>query len=121
MKLNLSSTLININTKDIDKFSVIAKKGKNKITYQTDEYSYIIKILSSNNIVMNRNNKEIDITLYFELNKKTKSIYILKKEGYTIEIELKTTNIKIEDNKIDIYYEVIDSNDKYEYIIEMSE
>ena len=95
MKLKLDSTLINLTTKDIDKFSTIAKKEKNKITYQKDEYSYILKILSPNNIVMNRQNNDIDVTLYFELNKKTKSTYILKKEGYTIEIDLKTTNFMI--------------------------
>ena len=46
---------------------------------------------------------------------------IIKKEGYNIEIDIKTTLLNIEKDKIEIHYTIIDSNNNYEYIIEMSE
>ena len=59
--------------------------------------------------------------MFFELNKTIPSIYTMKEEGYTLEINIKTTYLNITDNLIVIHYDVIDSNESYEYYIEMSE
>lgn len=121
MKINIKSILKNITEKTKDENSSKAIKEKNKITYQIDDFKYIIKIISKKEIIMNRSNEDLECTIYFELNKIKSSIYTLKKEGYTIEIDIKTTYLKITDNKIEIHYTVIDSNTNYEYLIEMSE
>ena len=59
--------------------------------------------------------------MYFETNKKTSTEYTLKEKNISIPIDIKTTNIKITAAKINIQYTVIDSNENYEYNIEMSE
>lgn len=59
--------------------------------------------------------------MYFETNKKTSSEYTLKEKNISIPIDIKTTNIKLTETKINIQYTVIDSNENYEYNIEMSE
>ena len=119
MKKALTSTLKNIteNTKTEDK--VIATKEKNKITYQIDDFKYTI-IIAPNKVVMNRKNNNLECTMYFEKNKETSSTYSIK-EGYNIEINIKTNDLKITDNKIKIIYTVTDTNTIYEYNIEMSE
>ena len=121
MKINLKSTLKNIteNEQSIDK--TIAKKEKNKITYQINDENYIIKKISLNKLILVRSNNAIECIMLFEKNKKTTSQYHLKEDAYTIEIEIKTTKLEISDHQIIIKYTVIDSNTNYEYKIEMSE
>ena len=121
MKKNLIITLINLSNYEKTTEKVIAKKEKNKITYNLDNTNYIIKILSPYKLILNRNNKNIECTMYFELNKTNPSIYTLKEEGYNIEINIKTTELNITEESIIIRYNVIDSNEDYEYHIEMSE
>ena len=121
MKLNLISTLKNLNTNQKDINNIIAKKEKNKITYKIDDLNHIIKITSPNKLVLNRSNDNLECTMFFELNKTIPSIYTMKEEGYTLEINIKTTYLNITDNLIVIHYDVIDSNESYEYYIEMSE
>ena len=121
MKINLKSTLKNIteNEQSIDK--TIAKKEKNKITYQINDENYIIKKISLNKLILVRSNNAIECIMLFEKNKNTTSQYHLKEDAYTIEIEIKTTKLEISDHQIIIKYTVIDSNTNYEYKIEMSE
>ena len=121
MKIYLKSTLENIteNTKIQNKTT--AKKEHNKITYQIDKDKYIIKIISPNKLIIHRENDDIENTMYFETNKIISSNYVIKKEGYTLEIEIKTDDLNIKENIIIIHYTVIESNTKYKYKIEMSE
>ena len=121
MKVSLKSTLNNITEKENTIDKTIAKKEKNKLTYQIGDDSYLIKIISQNKIVLTRNNSSLECTMYFEKNKKTFALYTLKEEGYNLEIEIKTTYLEIKDNIIEIKYTVTDSNTNYEYKIEMSE
>ena len=121
MKVSLKSTLNNITEKEKTIDKAIAKKEKDKLTYQVSDDSYLIKIISQNKIVLTRNNNNLECTMYFEKNKKTFALYTLKEEGYNLEIEIKTTYVEIKDNTIEINYTVIDSNTNYEYKIEMSE
>ncbi len=121
MKVFLKSTLKNITEKESITDKTIAIKEKNKLTYQTKDFNYILKIISPQKIILNRNNNDIDCTMYFEQDKKTLSFYQIKKEGYNIEIEIKTTKVKINENNIEVHYKVIDSNTHYELKIEMSE
>lgn len=121
MKVSLKSTLNNITEKENTIDKTIAKKEKNKLTYQIGDDSYLIKIISQNKIVLTRNNSSLECTMYFEKNKKTFALYTLKEEGYNLEIEIKTTYLELKDNIIEIKYTVTDSNTNYEYKIEMSE
>ena len=121
MKLSIKQSLKNLSDNNKTITYIEGQKNKNNITYQIDNEKHILKIISPNKIILNRNNDNIECTLYFEKNKKTSSLYFLKEEGYNIEIDIKTTSLEINDNIIIINYTVIDSNENYEYIIEMSE
>ncbi len=121
MKLSIINTIKDLNENITTTNKVIAKKEKNKITYKLDGFNYILKIISPNKLILNRSNENLECTIFFESNKKTNSIYTLKKEDYTLEFEIKTNYLKITNKNIKINYTVIDSNVSYEYNIEMSE
>lgn len=59
--------------------------------------------------------------MYFKKNKVISSIYTVKQNNITLEIDILTNNLEIKPNNIKIIYTVIDSNIVYEYNIEMSE
>ncbi len=121
MKIHIKNTLNNITENNIKKDSIKGIKDKNTIRFIIDNEKYILKILSNKEIVLNRNSDITENTMYFKLNKKSTSIYTVKKEGYNLEIDIKTTYLNIKENIIEIHYTIIDSNSNYEYIIEMSE
>ena len=121
MKIHITNTLNNITENNIKKDSIKGIKDKNTIRFIIDNEKYNLKILSNKEIVLNRNSDITENTMYFKLNKKSTSIYTVKKEGYNLEIDIKTTYLNIKENIIEIHYTIIDSNSNYEYIIEMSE
>lgn len=60
-------------------------------------------------------------TFNFISNKDITTIYFLKENELYLEINIKVISISIDKNKITITYLVKDSNNKYEYKIEMSD
>lgn len=86
-----------------------------------DKEKYILSIINSKMIILNRNNDEIESTMYFEENKKISSLYTMKENNISIDIDILTNKLEIKKNFIKITYTVIDSNTVYEYNIEMSE
>lgn len=121
MKIKIKGTLKNITDNEFNDFSTTAIKDKNKYKYIIDNEKYLLNIINSNKVVLNRNNKEIESTIYFEKNKKIPSLYTLKENNITLEIDVLTTNLEITEKNIKILYTIIDSNTSYEYNIEMSE
>lgn len=59
--------------------------------------------------------------IIFDLNKITKNEYYLKEYNTSIDISVKTTKIKTNEEIIEIYYTIIDTNEKFLYVLEMSE
>ena len=80
-----------------------------------------MRIISPTKVVIERNTPNINNVLYFETNKKTESTYHIKENDINLIIHTKTNNIKIEKKRIKIEYTILDSNNDYEYYIEMSE
>ena len=60
-------------------------------------------------------------TFIFEQKKSTTSIYFLKQSMLNLEIDIEVLSLKIEENELNINYLVKDSNNEYEYKIEMSD
>lgn len=86
-----------------------------------EKEKYILSINSDSKVILNRNSNEFEHTMYFEKNKKNESIYTLKENNITLGIDIFTNKLEIKKDSIKIIYTVIDSNDVYEYNIEMSE
>ena len=102
---------------NIDTFGI---KNKNKITYNEETVTNTI-LQEDNKIILIRENDEFKNILIFDLNKETISEYLLKENDLTIELNIKTNLVEIEDNYIKVRYLVIDSDNEYEYSIEMSD
>ena len=120
-KIKISGMLKNITDNEITEFSTTAIKQKDKYKFIVNDEKYILTIIAPNKIIMNRNNNEIEQTMYFEKNKTVSSIYTLKENNITINIDVLTNEIELTENSIKILYTIIDSNISYEYNIEMSE
>ena len=102
---------------NIDTFGI---KNKNKITYNEETVTNTI-LQEDNKLILIRENNEFKNILIFDLNKETISEYLLKENDLTIELNIKTNLVEIEDNYIKVRYLVIDSDNEYEYNIEMSD
>lgn len=120
-KINIKGYLKDITNNQTYKINTTAIKNNNQISYYLDKEKYILKIISSTKLILNRTNNEIDSTLYFELNKVLATTYTLKENNLSIDIDIRTNKIEINKQFIKISYTVIDSNNEYEYYIEMSE
>lgn len=121
MKIKLNGYVKDITNHETTEINTHAIKTKNKISYQSNQELYTLHISSSNQLILNRKTNTIDCTYYFEQNKTIPAIYCIKENDLSLEINIRTDQIERTDNHIKINYTVIDSNNSYEYNIEMSE
>lgn len=84
-------------------------KNQNNIIYKDN--NVLVKIIFSDIIKIIRENSEYKIELNFNKNEKTKINYLLKEYNKSLELNLVTKNININNNYIEILYEVIDNNE----------
>lgn len=84
-------------------------KNKNNIIYKDNNVS--VKIIFSDIIKIIRENSEYKIELNFNKNEKTKVNYLLQEYNKSLELNLVTKNININNNYIEILYEIVDNNE----------
>lgn len=120
-KITLNGYLKDITNNETNVINTKAIKDKQKITYYINNEKYTLKILSPTKLILNRNTKELDSTLFFEVSKILTSNYTIKENNLSLGIDIRTNKIEINEKYIKISYTVIDSNNNYEYYIEMSE
>lgn len=120
IKIKVKGYLKNIDEGIITNIDTFGIKNKNKITYNEETVTNTI-LQEDNKIILIRENDEFKNILIFDLNKETISEYLLKENDLTIELNIKTNLVEIEDNNIKVRYLVIDSDNEYEYSIEMSD
>lgn len=118
IKIQIKGHLKSLNNNDTTIIDTKGIKNKNKISYIQDDISHKLT-LENNKIYLIRENKEFKNIFEFELNKLNKSYYLLKENNFEIDINIETQKIEQDDNKIIIIYKVLDSNEIYEYKIEM--
>ena len=120
-KILLKGYLKDITNNEENLITTPAIKNNKKISYFLNDERYILQIVSPEKLILNRTNKEIDSSLYFELNKVMPAIYTIKENELSINIDIRTNELEINDKYIKVAYTVIDSDTNYEYYIEMSE
>ena len=120
-KLNIKGYLKDITNNEITEINTKAIKVKDKISYYLDQEKYTLKIISPTKLILKRSTKELDSIIYFEENKILPSDYSLKDNNLSLNIDIRTDKINLNNEFIKISYTVIDSNNNYEYYIEMSE
>ena len=115
-KINLKANLIsdeeNLN------IEVSGIKNNNKIIYKENNITVTILILN-NKIEMNRSSNEYKVNLIFQKNKKTMSNYQVFGMPKTFDLETKTNKLIIEDNKIEINYNLEGNDFKYSLVWEV--
>lgn len=92
---------------------------ENTLTYKEADLTTTIEILD-NMVRIIRKNDDYDLTLEFKENVIEKSKYIVKSIGLDLDIEVETTLLEIDDNRIYINYELFNENKsigKFEYKI----
>lgn len=113
MKINLQAHLLseeeNLN------IETVGIKTKDRVVYKENDITVTIRIFKSK-IEMNRVCKDYEINLIFEKNKKTMSTYKLFGTSKEFLFETKTSELKIEENKITINYEL--EGNKFNFYIE---
>lgn len=120
MKIRIKGYVKDLSENKVTNIDTIGIKNKNKIIYKEEDNKHTIKI-NNNEIIYIRDGLEFSNLLHFKLDKITESEYLLKEQDYTISIPIKTMLLNIEENKFKVIYQVIDSEDEYEFNIEMSD
>ena len=103
-KIRINSSIIN----EVDNKKTIIKtigiKENNKISYNDNKVNVTI-LINDNKIIMTKEEKEYILKLNFDCNNDTKGTYLIEEIG-TLEIEIKTKNLKITMNNVYIEYEL---------------
>lgn len=120
-KIHLKGYLKDITNNETTPIDTTAIKNNQKLSYYIEKEKYTLKIVSPTKLILNRTTEEIDSTLFFETNKILPADYTIKEKSLSLGIDIRTNKIELEENYIKISYTVIDSNNDYEYYIEMSE
>ena len=120
IKIKLHGYIENITKKEKEKVETLAIKNKNNLKFIHNNTTYKITF-DRDSIIIMRENEEINHKLHFILNKETKSEYYIKEYLTNIDVSITTTKLLINEQMLEIHYIVNDSEEKYKYLLEMSE
>ena len=120
IKISIKGYLKNITENTQELIDTQSIKKDNKISYIIDNTKYIL-IIENNKVTLLRENNEFSNGIIFIENSTTTSEYYLKESSYSLEFNIETTKLIINKNKIDITYKVIESENIYNYVLEMSD
>lgn len=119
IRVKIKGYLKNISSNEVLEFNEKGIKNKNKITYTSDNVKHSIKI-NDDKILLIRESDEFLNNFVFE-KEKGMSNYLLKENGYCLDLEVITLHISMSENSILIKYKIVETDNDYEFKIEMSE
>ena len=91
---------------------------KNKIIYK--EKNILVTIIKKDKeILVTREDNEFKQIIKFKVNKKTISEYYIKDINISLEFNIYTNKLIIENNHINIKYTIIETNENFEYDIQI--
>lgn len=120
IKKLIKGYLKNITENEIELIKEKAILAKNKLTYIKDNVKHTI-LIKEEEIILLRESEDFKNILTFSKNRSILSQYIIKENNLCLQIEVKTIDIKLNEQEIYIKYEIIDSNTIYEYKINMED
>lgn len=120
IKIKVKGYLKNLTENTEESIDTQAIKNSNVISYIIDNIKYKL-IIDNNKVTLLRENEEFSHGMIFKNNIKYKSEYYLKESNYSLEFNIITTKLIIDKNKIDITYKIIESENIYNYVLEMSD
>ena len=119
IRVKIKGYLKNNNDKEIINFDEKGIRNKDKITFSSIDTKYIVKYDDSKVYLTREGNDYINTFVFNK--KKSTCTYLLKEQGFNIDIDIKVIDIDINDNNVYVKYVVIDSNIEYEFKIEASD
>ena len=120
IKIKIKGYLKNINDNNKLEINTFGIKQKNVISFVDNNIKHKI-ILKNDLITLTRENSEFINIIKFAKEKQYISEYTLKENNFTIDLNIKTIALKISDNFLLIKYVVIESDEIFEYKIELSD
>lgn len=120
IKIKIKGYLKNINDNNKLEINTFGIKQKNVISFVDNNIKHKI-ILKNDLITLTRENSEFINIIKFAKEKQYISEYTLKENNFTIDLNIKTIDLKISDNFLLIKYVVIESDEIFEYKIELSD
>lgn len=120
IKQKVKGYLKNLTENTEELIDTIIIRKSNIISYIIDNTKYKI-IIDDNKITLLRENDEFSHGMVFIENITTQSEYYLKESSYSLEFNILTTNLNISKNKIDITYKILESENIYNYTLEVSD
>ena len=105
IKIRINGYLKNINDNNKTIINTFGIKQKKIISFMNDNIKHKI-ILADDLITLIRENEEFVNIIRFAKNKELLSEYTLKENNFTIDLSIKTLDVKISDNFILIKYVV---------------
>lgn len=121
MRKKIKSELINLTTNENIRNENHCIVNNNKIKYKdNDNIKYEIYI-KNNEVIIVRDNHEFNHAMQFKKDKICKSDYLLKKQDLKLELNIKTIELNIKDKLIYIKYEILESNNIFEYKIKLED
>lgn len=120
IRVQINGFLKNLTEKEEEIINTSGIKKNNIISYILDDTMNKV-ILEKNKIILHRQNNEFEHEIIFEKHKINKSEYFLKELHHSLEFNIETINIKLTNNIIDITYEIKETKNIYNYVIELSD
>lgn len=120
IKIRIKGYLKNINDNNKLEINTFGIKQKNVISFVDNNIKHKI-ILKNDLITLTRENSEFINIIKFAKEKQYISEYTLKENNITIDLNIRTIDLKISDNFLLIKYVVIESDEIFEYKIELSD
>ena len=120
IKIKVKAKLTNLTENKEDLINTNGIKNSNIISYVNDNIKHKI-ILDNNKVTLLRENDEFSHGIIFEENNTNNSEYYLKESKYSIEFNIQTIKLIIEKNKLDITYKILESENIYNYVLEVSD
>ena len=116
-KIKLNITIITNQAKE--EYNLLGEYDKeNKIITYTESNNLLTTMLINiNNHKLIRENKDYYIEYNLIENKETDNIIRVKDINHELKLKIKTEKFELKENKLEIKYKVIDSNEDITYII----
>lgn len=120
IKIKVKGYLKNITENNNQIINTNGIKNSNTISYIIDNIKHKI-IIDNNKLTLLRENNEFSHGMIFEENNTYQSEYYLKESNYSLEFNIETTKLILDNNKIDITYKILESENVYNYVLEVSD
>lgn len=120
IKVKIKGFLNNLTEQQEEKINTNGIRKSNIISYINNNIKHKL-ILEENKVILQRENEDFSHEIIFDKNKIKKTEYYLKKLHNSLEFNIETISINITENKINVTYKIIETENIYNYLIELSD